>query len=95
MKDGYLHQPFETPLDHPLVTTTQEAFRTVAGKEAEMDACCAWTDGGLLARYANIPTIVLGPGGYGAHTAEEYITIDHMPKLALIYAMAAVEFCGS
>ena len=95
MKEGYVHLPFETPLDHPMITTLQEKFRSVMGQEVVMGACTAWTDGGLLSRYGNIPTVVLGPGGSGAHTSSEFITIDHMPKLALIYALAAVDFCRS
>ena len=95
LKEGYVHLPFETPRDHPLVTVLQEKFREVAGEEVELSACRAWTDGGLLSRYGNIPTVVLGPGGGAAHTHDEFIAIDHMSKMAMTYALAAVDFCKS
>ena len=95
MKEGYVHLPFETPLDHPLVTVLQDKFRETMDEEPVMSCCSAWTDGGILSRYGNIPTVVFGPGGGGAHTSEERILIDHMPKFALTYALAAVDFCKS
>ena len=95
LKEGYVHLPFETPLDHPIVTTLQEKFREVTDVEAVVDCMPAWTDGGLLSPYGKIPTVVLGPGGGGAHTSEERISIDHMSKLAMIYALTAVDFCRS
>ena len=93
MKEGYIHLPFETPLDHPLVTTTQEAVQTVTEKEAVTGFMRAWTDGGLLSRYGNIPTIVMGPSGEGAHANNENIPIDQLPQTALIYALTAIAFC--
>lgn len=95
MKKGYLHLPFETPRDHPLVAMLQEVIKTATEEEAVMGACGGWTDGGLLSRYGNIPTVVMGPGGSGAHARDEYIPVDHLRKAALIYALAAVEFCRS
>ena len=95
MKDGYVHLPFETPLDHPLVTTLQGAVKTVTAAEAVMDSMHAWTDGGLLSGYGKIPTVVFSCVGDGAHTDHESISVEHMPRTALIFALAAVEFCGS
>ena len=93
MKNGYIHLPYETPLKHPLVTTTQEAVKTATGEEAVTSFTRAWTDGGLLSGYGNIPTIVMGPRGDGAHANNENVPVDHLSKSALIYALAAVEFC--
>ncbi len=95
MKEGYVHLPFETPLDHPLVTVLQDAVKEATVEEPVMGAMAAWTDGGLLSRYGNIPTIVLGPGGGGAHAHDEYIPVEQLSKTALIYALAAVDFCRS
>lgn len=95
MKEGYVHLPFETPLDHPLVTTLQGAVKTVTTEEAEMGFMPAWTDGGLLSGYGKIPTVVFSCVGEGAHTDHENISVVHMPQTALIFALTAVEFCGS
>ena len=95
MKEGYVHMPFETPRDHPLVTIAKEAVTEATEQEAVLNFMTAWTDGGILAGYMNIPTIVLGPGGGLSHAPNEHVPVDHMPKLALTYALAAINFCHS
>ena len=95
MKEGYVHLPFETPLDHLLVTTLQDAVRETTEEEPVMGAMTAWTDAGLLSGYGRIPSVVFSCVGEGAHTDHENISVAHMPKTALTYALAAVEFCRS
>ena len=95
MKEGYVHLPFETPLEDPLVTVLQDAVRDATEKEPVMGFMAAWTDGGLLRGYGKIPTVVLACVGEGAHTDHENISVAHMPKTALAYALGAVEFCQS
>ncbi len=96
MKEGYLHLPFETPVDHPVITSLQSAFKAVTGEETTVDGAPYWCDGGLLARYGlEYPTVVMGPDAKGAHTSEEYMPVDSMPKLTLLYALAASEFCNN
>ncbi len=94
LKDGYLHLPFETPLDHPVVSSLQTAIEAATGEEAKIGYMPAWTDGGLLARYGlEYPTVILGPDGGNAHTKDEFIPVASLPKTALIYALTALEFC--
>jgi acetylornithine deacetylase/succinyl-diaminopimelate desuccinylase len=95
LPEGYVHLPFETPRDHPLVNTLQGVIKEVTEEEAVLGVMPAWTDGGLLSPYGHIPTVILGPGGGNAHAHDEYIPVDHLTKTALIYALAAVDFCKS
>ena len=95
LPEGYVHLPFETPRDHPLVTVLQDAVKEATAEEAVLGVMPAWTDGALLARYGNIPTVILGPDGENAHAHDEYIPVDQLSKTALIYALAAVDFCRS
>lgn len=96
MKEGYVHLPFETPVDHPLVAMMQEAVRETTEAEPVMGFMPAWTDGGILYGYAGIPTVVLGPGEVEpCHSNHEHIPVNHLPKAALIYALTAVGFCHS
>lgn len=96
MKEGYVHLPMEIELDHPLVEMIREAVTASTGEEPVMSFFPAWTDGGLLKGFGNIPTVVLGPGIVACcHSKEEHIPIDHLPKAALIYALTALDFCHS
>ncbi len=96
MKDGYVHLPMEIDPEHPFVSLIKRHVEDVTEKPAIMSFFPAWTDGGLLKGYRNIPTVVFGPGIVSCcHSKEEHIPIWHLPKAALIYALTAVEFCNS
>ncbi len=96
MKEGYVHLPMEIELDHPLVSMIRKAVTASTGEEPVMGFFPAWTDGGLLKGFGNIPTVVLGPGIVACcHSKEEHIPVDHLPKAALIYALTALDFCHS
>ena len=83
-------------MDHPLVTVMQGAVRAALEEEPVMGFMPAWTDGGLLYGYGNIPSVVLGPGEVEpCHSNFEHIPVDHLPKATLIYALTAVNFCHS
>lgn len=93
---GYLHLPFETPVDHPVVSSLQTAHKDATGEDVKIGYMAAWTDGGLLARYGlEYPTVIMGPSSGGAHTNDEHIAVAELPKTALIYALTAVDFCQS
>ena len=96
MKTGYVHEPMETDLEHPLVRTIKKSVEIATGEGPVMSFFPAWTDGGLLKAYGNIPTVVLGPGLIECcHALHEYIPVSHLPKAALIYALTAIDFCHS
>lgn len=94
MKEGYVHEPMYTELDDPLVLQIRESVTEVLETEPVMSFFPAWTDGGLLRSYGNIPTVVLGPGLIECcHALNEYIPVEHLKKSAMIYALTAVDFC--
>jgi acetylornithine deacetylase len=43
---------------------------------------------------ADIPTVVFGPGGGGAHSVEEWVDLASVEACADALAHAAREFCG-
>lgn len=95
MKEGYVHMPMEIEPEHPLTMSVKKAAREATEEEPVMSFFPAWTDGGLLKSYGDIPTVVLGPGLIECcHSEAEYIPVDHLPKAALIYALAALDFCS-
>lgn len=52
-----------------------------------------WMDSAILAD-AGVETVIIGPIGGGAHTAEEWVDLQSLEDLAGILAAAAVEYCG-
>jgi acetylornithine deacetylase len=78
---------YEIADNAPIVQTMREAFTDVAGKIPEMSGMLAWLDSALLGA-AGIPTVILGPGGAGAHAAVEYVELGDVHNCAAIIAGA-------
>jgi acetylornithine deacetylase/succinyl-diaminopimelate desuccinylase len=90
------HRPLLTSAEHPLARAAFAARRavlpgTIAGPGV---AFPAWTDGALLSSFAQVPTIVLGPGELAdAHSPRESIEVAELETAARLYARLALEFC--
>lgn len=94
MKKGYVHEPMETNIDHPIVNIAMEKAKEVLGHESKIAYFPAWSDGGLLSSYGNIPTVIFAPGDLKtAHSAEEQLEIRQILPAAFIYALIAIEIC--
>lgn len=88
------HVALEIDPAHPLVASTAAAL-TALGHDAAPTHFPAWTDGALLARYARIPTLVLGPGDLAhAHSPREEVAVDELLDAAAIYLETARRFCA-
>ncbi len=95
-------RPFATPAESPLARAVAAACREVgagseasAGAEPAFGAFPAWTDGGLLATYGGVPTVVLGPGDLAlAHSPSEALPVDLLVAAARIYSATALAFCA-
>jgi len=95
MKEGYVHEPMEIDINHPIIDITNSITREVFGKVPKITYFPAWSDGGLISSYADIPTIVFAPGDLKtAHSAIEQMEINQILPAALIYALIANEFCN-
>ena len=90
------HRALLTSAEHPLARAAFAARRAVlpgvvAGPGV---AFPAWTDGALLAAFAQVPTVVLGPGELAdAHSPRESIEVAELETAARLYARLALEFC--
>ncbi|HKW02559.1 MAG TPA: M20/M25/M40 family metallo-hydrolase [Vicinamibacterales bacterium] len=60
--------------DHPLTSTVGGALAR-AGRSATPMGMSFWTDAAILSA-AGTPSVLLGPGGAGLHSTEEYVTVD-------------------
>ena len=58
---------------HPLAATVGAALSR-AGRSSAPKGMSFWTDAAILAA-AGTPSVLLGPGGAGLHSIEEYVTV--------------------
>jgi succinyl-diaminopimelate desuccinylase len=83
------------PAEHPLAVEVDSARRMVTGRAERPTSFPAWTDASLLANFARVPCVVLGPGDLAlAHSPRESVPLTEVAEAARIYALAAVGFCG-
>jgi acetylornithine deacetylase/succinyl-diaminopimelate desuccinylase len=89
------HVALKTSPSEPVVEAAATAFHKVYGRKGGLGAFPAWTDGALLAAFAGIPTLILGPGDLAvAHSPVESVEVRQVIEAARIYAIAATVFCG-
>ena len=90
------HVALKTAEDDPVVKAVANARQKVCGAVGKLGAFPAWTDGALLAEFGGIPSVILGPGNLAvAHSPRESVAIEQVTEAARLYAVAALEFCGS
>lgn len=94
MRDGYVHEAMEIDREHPIIDIITFATEQIFNKKPNRTYFPAWSDGGLLSSYANIPTVIFAPGDLQtAHSADECLEISQIYPATLIYVSIAVEFC--
>ncbi len=93
LKEGYAHLPFETPEDDPLIVSLKRVVKEGTDEEPVVSYMRSWTDAALLSKYAGIPSVIFGPGGENPHVRDESIPVSDLHKGALLFAMAAIDFC--
>ena len=86
--------PGEVAMDHPLLARLQELYPSVFGEAAIIEASPWGTDGGLLTKLADTPSIIIGPGvTQVAHYPDEYIVLDDIFACAELFALTLIEWC--
>lgn len=78
---------------HPLARAVELARAQATGRDDAATVFPAWTDAALLANFASIPCVVLGPGDLAlAHSPRESVPMAEVAEAARIYAWAALRF---
>jgi acetylornithine deacetylase len=86
--------PAEIPADHPLVTLTLETG-SQCGRPGAIGALDSWHDAATFTRWGGTPSFSYGPGGFNtAHAVDEYVPVQDLVDLSVIYALVAMRFCG-
>ena len=88
-------EPFETPIDHPVVEVLRSAAATVSGARAEVIGMGLVGDANLYANEGGVATVYYGPAHDTAHSDDERIAVSQLAHCARVYALTAVRFCGA
>jgi acetylornithine deacetylase/succinyl-diaminopimelate desuccinylase-like protein len=78
----------------PFVAAFQAAHMAATGSELPIGAKPFVDDGNTFVSHGRIPAITHGPDAKGAHTLHEEVPIDELVRVANVYALTAVAFCG-
>jgi acetylornithine deacetylase len=84
---------YEVDKGAPIVQALDAAYRSVVCSEPPYWGMFAWLDSAILGR-AGIPTVIIGPGGEGAHAAVEYVILDDVMRVAAVIAEATEKWTG-
>ena len=76
----------------PIVHDLRASVRAVRGTSPRVVGELAWLDSALLGE-AGIPTVIFGPGGAGAHAAEEWVDVATVADCARVLADVVSRFC--
>jgi acetylornithine deacetylase/succinyl-diaminopimelate desuccinylase-like protein len=90
-----MRDAFQLDQQNPLVSAFQNAYQTVSGRTLPIGAKPFCDDGNSFWALAKIPAITHGPNAGGAHTLEEWVSIDDLVRVAAVYALTAVSYCSA
>jgi acetylornithine deacetylase/succinyl-diaminopimelate desuccinylase-like protein len=76
-----------------LVSAFQESYQTTAGQPLPMGPKPFVDDGNSFWGLAKVPAITHGPKAGGQHTVHEWVSIQDLERVALVYALTAVTYC--
>jgi acetylornithine deacetylase len=88
-----VREPLETAEDEPVVTALRDVAAEVLGSRPPLSGASFWADSAFIAK-AGIPTALFGPGGEGAHAAEEWASIRDTESCVRVLTRTASAFCS-
>ena len=88
----FVRDSFEVARDASIVRALDGAATRVLGKSPNKMGDTPWMDSALL-QAAGIETVIMGPGGGGAHAAVEWVEMNSVENCAAILAETALQYC--
>lgn len=85
---------FQLPLADPLVHAFQEVMRQTRGAPLPLGGKPFVDDGNTFWALKQVAAITHGPLAGGAHTLDEWVSIDDLVRVATAYAATAAVYCG-
>jgi len=92
VKATFWREPFEVREEAEIVRVVDKILGERLGHHPEHSGQTFWTDAALIAD-AGAETVLLGPVGYGLHSAEEWVEMESLVDLAYVLAETAIEYC--
>jgi succinyl-diaminopimelate desuccinylase len=90
-----IRDAFLLPQDDPFVAAFQGAYAaTSGGRPLPVGPKPFCDDGNSFWALARVPAVTHGPRAGGAHTLDEWVSIDDLVRVAHLYALTAVAYCG-
>lgn len=90
---GLHRDPFEADPELPIVRSLTRHAQAALGKPPVVRAETYWTDCALL-QSSDIPCLLFGVDGEGAHAATEYVDLASLETLTHILAATITDFCS-
>jgi len=84
----------QLPLDHPWTDCLATSANAVLAREVPISAAEYPCDAFLLQREFNIPTLLFGPMGGGAHNVDEFVKLSSVIETAEVLTAAALTWCA-
>lgn len=91
-KATFARSPYNIAADHPLVQHLKRITEARMGNEVALVGSSWWMDSALFGDH-DIPTVVLGPAGAGAHAIEEWVDLASVERCREIYIDLIADFC--
>src|SRR5262249_53414869 len=91
----FIRDPFRLSPGDPLVSAFQASFEAISGAPLPLAAKPFVDDGNSFYGLGPIPAITHGPRAAGQHTVNEWVDLDDMARVAVLYALTAVAYCSS
>ncbi len=88
-----VRDPFEISPDAEIVELVREVAATVLEAPPAVGGASYWADSAFIAA-AGIPTLLFGPGGDGAHAAEEWVSIPDTEAVTRTLIAVAERYCA-
>lgn len=90
----FIRDAFYLDQQDPLVPSFQAAYEASAGQPLPIGPKPFIDDGSSFWALARKPAITHGPRAGGQHTLNEWVSIDDLVRIAHVYALTAVGYCG-
>jgi acetylornithine deacetylase/succinyl-diaminopimelate desuccinylase-like protein len=88
-----IRDAFRLDTSDPLVGLFREAHAATSGRPIEFGPKAFVDDGCSFWSLAGVAAITHGPRSGGAHTVEEWVSVDDLQRVALLYAVTTVAYC--
>ncbi len=88
-----VREPFEVAQDTDVVEAVMAAAAEVLSTPPVVGGASYWADAAFISA-AGIPTVMFGPGGEGAHAAEEWVSVSDTEAVARTLTAIAARLCA-